>query len=216
MMCPKVSVIVTHWAMTPYRSETMRKCIDSLIKTAGKLEIIVADNGGNIEDSRWLLDRAEGGKIAIYIRNRHNICWEARNQALKLCTGEHIVMSDNDIEYQDGWWEECLKFLENHTDGKYFATPIRCDKSHDNHKYWFGEKDGWRLNSLAGSNCWMMHKSAWQEIGPFCHHNISGTHWSRRQARLGYVVAVMPEPKAADLGHKQGMDFHHPTYTEEI
>ena len=102
----KVSVIVTHWGQNEFRSAVMWRSIESLINTASGAEMIVVDNGGNYEDSLFLLQYANEGKIACYIRNRKNMHFGyARNQGVKLSSGNYIVIADNDISYENGWLE---------------------------------------------------------------------------------------------------------------
>lgn len=205
-----VSIIVTHWAMSEVRSETMRGSIDSLIETAPDAEIIVIDNGGSHADSEFLLELNETGKIATYIRNRKNLSfWFARNQGLKLCSGEYIVIADNDIFFKPGWMEGCQGFLERHR-GKYLATPIACDPMNAVRKVrWTGEEiEGWRCNYRAGSNVFMMRRSDFNVIGYFDQHRISGSKYVDTYNRLGYSMAIMPEPRAIDMGLRQGYNLN--------
>ena len=97
----KVSIIMTHWAMSEDRSEKMRKCLNSIIQTTRHLpvEIIVIDNGDNYEDSCYLLYLVADKQIQFYIRNSENLYFGfGRNQGLDIACGEYIVINDNDIE----------------------------------------------------------------------------------------------------------------------
>lgn len=204
----KVSIIVTHWAQDQERSETMRKSLMSLVLTAREAEIIVVDNGDSWEDSRDLLQLADDGDIACYVRNRKNMHFGyARNQGIKMATGEYLVVSDNDIEYKAGWLQDCIEFLERNP-GKYLATPLACDPMNRREARWQGEIDGWKLNMRAGSNCTVMRRSDFDIIGWYEQHRIAGSRWTDRYVRLGYLMAVMPEPKAVDMGFRKGYNFN--------
>lgn len=204
----KISILITHWAQNPFRSETMRKCINSVIETAPNAEIIVIDNGEELEDSKYLLELTHQKKIACYVRNRKNMHFSfARNQALQMCSVEYIVISDNDILYQPGWLEECIDFLKKH-EGKYLVTPLPVDRAHWPKKYNPGELDSWKLNMRAGSNSWVMRRSDFEKIGYFRIHRVAGTKWTDTYVRLGYLMACMPEPKARDMAFTKGYNLN--------
>lgn len=204
----KVSVITTHWSMDSNRSLLMKLSYETLFATAQDAEILVVDNGDSKEDSEWLLKQSMKGNIACYIRNRKNMHFGyGRNQALKLCGGDYIVIADNDIHYEPGWMEECVSFLERNP-GKYLATPIKADPNNKRPVRWCGEVDGWKLNYRAGSNVFMMRRKDWEKIGFFEIHPIAGSKFCDHFTRLGYKVAVMPTPKTLDLGLRQGYNFN--------
>lgn len=203
--------------MDDERSQTMRESIQSLLDTAEECEIIVVDNGGSLEDSVWLLSLTHQQQIACYVRNRKNMHFGyARNQALSLCTGDYLVIADNDIEYKPGWWQECRDFLSKHK-GKYLATPIAPDPMNDQPKRYTGDVvDGWRLNTRAGSNCFMMRRNDFEKIGLFKIHHIAGSHYVDRYRELDYLMAIMPESKAIDLGLRKGYNIKEKITNKEL
>lgn len=207
----KVSIIITHWAQNEGRSEIMRVSFESLFRSLApdSAEVIVIDNGGSLEDSKWLLEHANVGNIACYIRNRKNLhFWYARNQGLRLAQGDYLVIADNDIAYHPGWLEECLEWLQGHP-GKYLVTPIAADWINRVRPVrWCGELDGWKLNFRAGSNVFMMTRAQFQEIGFFDQHRIAGSKYTDRYVRMGYKMALMPTPKAFDLGFRNGYNLN--------
>ena len=206
----KISIIVIHWAMDEFRSRLMRDSIFSLIKTTEHLnpEIIVVDNGDNKEDSRFLLDLTESGKIASYIRNRKNVYFGfARNQAIYFSSGDYLVIADNDIIYENSWLDECVEFLDKN-EGKYFTTPLLTDPMNRRSIRWRGEVYGWKLNERAGSNCTVARKKDFLEVGYYENHRIAGSKWTDAYLRKGYLMACMPQPKAKDVGFRKGYNFN--------
>lgn len=206
---PKVSIVFTHWAQNQLRSDLMRKSMESLLETTQgqDVEIIVVDNGGNIDDSWYLLNLCDHKEIASYTRYRENMHFAyARNDALVRATGDYIVVSDNDILFSKGWLEECVGFLVKHP-GKYLATPIAPDPMNSKPTRWVGEVDGWKLNTRAGSNIFVLRREDFEEIGYFDIHRIAGSLWCDRFCKLGYKVAVMPKPKALDLALRNGYNL---------
>ena len=69
-----VSIIFVHWGQNEYRSQLARASLLSLIDTTtSSCEIIVIDNGGNVEDSKWFVEQADKKNISLYIRNADNL-----------------------------------------------------------------------------------------------------------------------------------------------
>lgn len=203
------SVIMTHWAMNKERSEIMRQSVSSLIKTAPNIEIIIVDNGGSLEDSQWFLEKTDKGEIACYIRNRHNMSFGyARNQGLKLCSGEYIVISDNDIFFEDGWLEECLKVFEEYPDEKIIVSHLDYPTGMLKERYDRGYLGKYKLNMRAGSNCFMMKRNTFEEMGYFEIHKIAGTKFTDKLVRNGYLTAVISTGKVVDMACRKGYDLN--------
>jgi len=200
---------MTHWTMDKFRSETMRKSVSSLITTVSNAEIIVIDNGENLEDSQWLLEKTHKKEIACYIRNRHNMSFGyGRNQGLKLCSGDYIVIADNDILFEQGWLEECLEVFKKYPNEKIIVSHIDYPTGILKEKYDAGMLGDYKLNMRAGSNCFMMKRKTFEEIGEFEIHRIAGTKFTDKLVRNGYLTAVIPTKKTKDMGFRRGYDFN--------
>ena len=202
------SVILIHYAPTPARSELLRASLKSLQESISDYpcELIVVDNGGSIEDSRFLLEETEAKRITHYIRNADNIFFGlARNQALRISSGEYIAVCDNDLIYKKGWLEECIRILKEMEGEKVLATPRNVIYGHKRHneKRVINGKE-YTLNPLAGSNCWVMRREDYEQIGEFEHHIIAGSLWARRYSKMGYSVIVLPEMMVEDWGGGHG------------
>ena len=93
-------------------------------------------------------------------------------------------------------------------DRKYIATPlVTPDK--DRVKWQRGHnEDGYRLNSMAGSNCMVMHKNVYKEVGEFTTHRIAGSHWHRKMHTMGYTIVAPQENKVEHLARNGGVDFY--------
>ncbi len=201
--------------MNEERSAMMRRSILTLVATAADCEILVADNGGNVEDSKFLLELCEQKKIAVYVRFRENMHFAyTRNVLLDMATGDYICSCDNDIVFEMGWWQECVAFLEKNPD--LVATPLVPDISHRTAKSWRGERDGWQLNAFAGTPCFVMPRSVYASVGKFPLHNMSGSKYARFLADRKHFVACMPQCKAVDLGERRGYDWRNPNYSVDL
>lgn len=210
-----ISMVIVHWSMDDNRSKILRKSLNSLFPTIKNfpVELIIVDNGGNLEDSKYLLNLAEEGKVNTYIRNAQNMSFGyARNQALRVCNGDYICIADNDIEYQEGWLEACLDVLGAYPDRKIWATPIY-NVAHWLPKYWVEEKlkvkdMTYHLNFRAGSNCWVMRREDFEEVGEFLIHRVAGTKWTEEAMEKHYVGALPPYTMIKDLGFREGYRYH--------
>lgn len=210
-----ISIIVTAWAMNQERSDLLRKSLSSLFETIKNLpvETIIIDNGGNLDDSKYLLELTEQGKINTYIRNHLNMHFGyARNQALNICNGDYIAIVDSDIEYKKGWLDMCLAVLDTYPDEKIYATPIY-NVAHWLPKFWSDKvlkvgDEYWRLNRRAGSNCFVVRRRDFEEIGDFLYHRVAGTKWTEEAYEKGYWAAVSPRILTEDMGFRKGYAWH--------
>ncbi len=211
-----VSIILTHFAVNEKRSELLRKSLESLFQnTTFPYELIVVDNGGNEKDSQWLLELTSQGKINTYIRNTSNMHFGyARNQGLRLCNGDYIAIVDDDIWYYPGWLEACIKVLDAYPDRKIYATPVY-NVSHWLPRFWLKEVlevggEIYRLNARAGSNCFVIRRRDFEEIGEFLCHRVAGTKWTEEAIEKGYFAAVTPEVLIDDMAFREGYNFQIP------
>lgn len=217
-----ISIIISHWAQDEKRSEVLRKSLLSLFPTISKLscEVTVVDNGSSFDDSQWLLAAVHNGQINTYIRNHSNMSFGyARNQALRLSNGDYLAVCDNDIKYHPGWLEACLKVLKAYPEKKLWATPIY-NVAHWRPHYWSKEVlevngQVYRLNSRAGSNCWVMTRKNFEEVGEFLVHRVAGTKWTEEAREKGFWGAVTPKLMVDDLQFRQGYNMNDPKPIKE-
>lgn len=211
----KISFITTTWSQNDFRSEILRKSLESAIETTKHLpiEFIVFDNGSNLADSQYLLNLCHEGKIHFYTRSAANLYFGfGRNVGRDIACGDYLVFSDNDIEYSPGWLDKCIKILEKY-DGKVAVTPLKTDRIHRNDRQWtnvyeLGDEK-FPGNMRAGSNSWVMRTSDFDKVGKFRNHRIAGTKWTDAFVRAGFTMITMEnEPLAKDLGFKKGYDLN--------
>lgn len=94
MKKPKVSVIVPVYNTEKY----LEKCLDSLVnQTLHDIEIVVVDDGSTDSSPRIIDDYKGRYPDRFVVRTQKNSGQAAaRNEALKLCTGEYIGFLDSD------------------------------------------------------------------------------------------------------------------------
>lgn len=215
-----VSIIVCHYGQADdfgeekakdairSRSEMLRDTMNSLItNTRYPSELIVVDNGGKPDDSEYLLELTRRGAINTYIRNKENMNFGwAWNQGAALATGDFLCFTCNDIYFDEGWLEKTMEPLIKYPEKKLIGTPL-CTPDKDTAKHFGGLLDEHRLNTFAGSNCMVVRRETYEEIGPFSTSSVAGTHWYRKKSNLGYVVAVTPQNMAHHLAQYGGVNF---------
>lgn len=213
-MRPKFcSIIIASYIPNEERREIFTKSLTSVVEnTKYPHELTVIDNGGNTTASRWLMYLTEDGDINTYIKNSRNMHFAyARNQGIKISWGDYICIMDNDIKVKEGWLEDCVEILEAYPDKKIYATPIQYPTDGLKRKYARGhlELNGkkYKLNTRAGSNCFVIRRKDLEKIGNFPHHRIGGSRWTDRAVRADYLACVIPGKKARDLGLRKGYNM---------
>lgn len=206
---------MTNWGSTQERVDVMHKSIESLIETTKHLpvEIIVVDNPATIDSSEYFFQLLKDKKIVSYTRNADNMHFGfARNQGIAMAKGEYLASIDNDIWYKDGWLDKCLDILEAYPDKKIYATPIQYSTPVMDKRYDQGtlELNGemYRLNMRAGSNCFVIRRKDFDEIGNFIYHRIAGSKWTDTAVKKGYLAAVTPTNMVDDMGFRKGYDLN--------
>jgi len=217
------SIIFVHYHKDEKRSEQMMASMNSLVETTKSYpcEIVVVDNGQNEQDSQFFLSLVVGGAIQTYVRNANNMHFGyARNQGMVLSNGDYICISDNDIIYTPGWLEACVAVLEKYPHKKIYATPVY-NVAHWLPKFWHDEvlevgDRAYRLNSRAGSNCFVIRRKDLKEIGGFLCHRVAGTKWTEKAIRLEFAVAVTPDVMVDDVGFRDGYNYKEAIPIKEI
>ena len=220
--CDYVSLIICHYGKVDDfggfkagnkdewrdRSAMMRKCIESMQEnTDYPTEVIVIDNGGSEEDSKYLLQKVEEGVVNTYVRNKNNMHFGwAWNQGIALATSEMILLTCNDILFKPKWLSETVKAFKAYPDRKLIASPyVTPDKTKGKNPR--GNLGEFRLNSMAGSNCMLMTKDIYKEIEPMTTHHIAGSHWHRRMNKKGYLVIIPSEDLVEEMAFRHGLNI---------
>ena len=213
------SIVFVHYGMNIPRRALSFESLQSLYDSVSHLpcEIIVVDNGGDLEDSKRFVELTHKGVITHYIRNTDNLWFgRARNQAIAIASGEYIAVVDNDLIYKKGWLDKSLEVLRKVKNPKLMVTPMRVIYGHKRFNSDYSENgESYLVNTLAGSNCWVMRRSQFDDIGEFQDHHFSGTLWCRTYSKKGYAVIVLEERLVADLGHKHSKTFGYVRHLKE-
>lgn len=189
------------------RSELLRVAVGSILENTNyPAELIVMDNGGNPDDSDFLLGKAREG-LLTHVRFPQNMHFAAAwNWGAKLSTGEYLSFVCNDIEFLPGWLPSCMDILEKYP--QWIATPFI---TRDKHKMTVDvTEEGWRVNLRSGSNCLVIKRSLFEEIGEWPVHRIGGTIWYNKIYKMGIRTVAPPTDLAIDRGWRSGVNFNIP------
>lgn len=214
-----VSIVVCHYGQIddfgevaagknpPKRSDLLRICVESILaNTNYPAELIVCDNGGDPDDSEYLLSKAREGKLT-HVRFPQNMHFAfAWNQGAKLATGDYLSFICNDIEVLPNWLPECMRILKEH-ENKLIATPFI---TYDKRKFTEVKENGDRFNFRAGSNCLVIHRDLFYHIGEWPVHRIGGTIWYNKIYKMGIKTVAPPADLAHDRGWRHGVAFNIP------
>jgi GT2 family glycosyltransferase len=187
----------------------LKKTIDSLAQNTNyPVEIIVVDNGGNPDDSDYLIDMTRKGVINTYVRNKNNMYFGwAWNQGAKLATGDYLCFTCNDMEFKKDWLATTIAPLLKYPEKKLIATPI-ITPDKDRGKYMRGTLDEYRLNAMAGSNCMLMSRDTRETLGDLSTNRVASYLWYAKMKALGIFMVAPPENMADHLAHKGGVNFN--------
>lgn len=98
----------------PHEHERMKRaeneCLISLFETTDDIPIIVASNGGDLEPLPIITDGSLQSLRRVHL-------WEqgqcrAVNAAVATTDTEYIMVTNNDMVYPPGWFEEATKYLD--------------------------------------------------------------------------------------------------------
>jgi len=152
---PMVSVIIP----TLNRYAYLQRCITDLEnQTYKNFELIVVDQSDEFKEEFY-----ENRKIKIkLIRQESKKLWKARNDAIRLAAGEHILLYDDDSIVESNWIEKHLACID------YFKVRISSgvslaafgSKIPKNYAYY-------RWADQIDTGNVLIHKSVFKEIGLF-------------------------------------------------
>lgn len=129
-----------------------------------------------------------------------------RNFGASLATGKYIVFIDDDILVFPGWLSACIEAIEQ--GDKFMATPVYQSRIR---RWELPAFNGYRQNYRTGSNCMVMRRSAFEDIGEFAlfigrfrdvkyQTGKAGKYYANSITKKGYTFLITKEPFAVDMG----------------
>jgi GT2 family glycosyltransferase len=108
---PKFSIIIANLN----RAALTHDCVKSVMENTERdsYEIIVVDNGSNIDQVEHLL--VQPSYFALVRLNRNVGFGEANNIGVERANGEYIVFLNNDVRVSSGWLSRLLEVFDHHS-----------------------------------------------------------------------------------------------------
>ena len=109
-----MAIVTSVVTLTHNKLDYTRRCLGSLLRTAGDpWELIVVDNGSTDGTREWLETfKSEGAAHGVDVRlvcNATNVgCSTARNQGRAAAVGRNVVFVDNDVALRSRHWLDQL------------------------------------------------------------------------------------------------------------
>lgn len=222
-----VSIILCHYAKIDdfgelaagkhptSRSMLLRTAVESLIaNTNYPAELIVMDNGGNPDDSDYLMNLSRQGHLT-HVRFPQNMHFaHAWNTGAKIATGDYLSFVCNDIEFYPDWLGACMKILEDYPEKEWLSCPFI---TRDKHRYTIETtKEGYKVNLRSGSNCMVISRELFNKIGEFPVHRIGGTLWYNKIYKMGIRTVAPAQDYAIDRGWRKGTNFSIPIQVKKV
>lgn len=194
MSTPLTVIVITH-----NRLEYTKRTLESLMLTVPHAEFIVYDNH-SADDVRDYLTSLQFAPVkARIILADDNVGWgTAVNYCLRSVKTEFILVSNNDVIYQDGWFEKCTALYE-----KYPKIGVLGVWKHTNHGTREMFADLHVKDDMPGVG-WLLKRSVIDIIGAMAEHgpcttkggNGEDTSYTRRAHEKGYWVCGPAEDVA--------------------
>lgn len=104
--------------ITYNRLEHTKKTIESLRRTVPDAHLFIYDNASNEELQRYIclhLNWSEDN-YEVVLANRNRGWGSAINESLQLSKkkGDYLLLSNNDVEYSDGWLDQAIALYEKY------------------------------------------------------------------------------------------------------
>lgn len=106
---PKVSVIIPVYNVEKYLSETLECLVN---QTLSDIEIICVDDGSTDDSMSILQEYAERDSRVKYLQQQNQYAGIARNNGLKIATGDYVIFLDSDDIFDKTMLEKLVNQAE--------------------------------------------------------------------------------------------------------
>lgn len=197
-MKPLTVIMVTH-----NRLEYSKRTLASIIRTVPHARIFIYDNDSTEEGmQQWLTDTIQDGVSEIYYSAENKGWAGAVNSVLEEGPlNEFILLTNNDVEYYDGWYEKLLSLYE-----KYPQVGIMGVWKHRAHGVSKDHGDLVEKDDMPATG-WLMKKSILDDVGPIPERgpcstkggNGEDTNYVNMVKQKGYLIGAPKEDVAIHI-----------------
>jgi len=186
----KISIVIP----THNRLELAKQTITSLQKHTPRnlYELIVVDDDSTDGTREWLKTQ----DIDKLIEADHHACGLSKNLGIEAASHEHIYVSDADMFFEEGWYEELFKIYPT-------LPPIILGAL--GHPWWPTKYafEGINLVEQQPGYSWLITKEIYNKCGPLIETRIPGvddTEFCNRAKKQGIFVGWLPSGKVYHCG----------------
>jgi|TARA_R110000851_G_scaffold141210_2_gene278934 glycosyltransferase involved in cell wall biosynthesis len=189
---PLVSIIIPVYNY----GKTLDRALSSVFaQTYKNLEIIIIDDGSTDNFTKLKLNHLDIPNTKIIFQENGGPS-KARNEGVKISTGDYILPLDSDDLIHPTYVEQCIKLI---TQDKNYS-PIYCDTVHQGQMKGIEERPEWSKERLINGpfivNCSMFSREAFDSIDGY-DEDLKGWEdydmWLRMMQK-GYVGKRIPSP----------------------
>jgi len=176
--------------------KTLDRALSSVFaQTYKNLEIIIIDDGSTDNFTKLKLNHLDIPNTKIIFQENGGPS-KARNEGVKISTGDYILPLDSDDLIHPTYVEQCIKLI---TQDKNYS-PIYCDTVHQGQMKGIEERPEWSKERLINGpfivNCSMFSREAFDSIDGY-DEDLKGWEdydmWLRMMQK-GYVGKRIPSP----------------------
>lgn len=197
-MEPLTVIVVTH-----NRLDFTKRTLQSITRTVPHAKILIFDNDSTEAGMKdWFYSEFDGKNNVEVVLSGKNIGWGAAvNEAIAYVgvdIEDYVLISNNDVEYHDGWFEQCLALYQ-----KYPKIGILGVWKHRAHGVRQDLGDILVKDDMPAVG-WLLKKSIIDDIGPLSERgpcatkggNGEDTNYTGRAMEKGYWVCGPKEDVA--------------------
>ena len=181
-----------HYSEDEHRSEIALTCIKALQEYRNKSTEFILVCNGSYPELKIYCDK-------YFERKADPSPGRSFNIGAKHAEGNILAFICDDVLVHKGWLKECIKIVKKYP--KYLATPYF---PHNRKWHELDPIDGYCVNSRVGSNCVIMTRKQFEDIGRWDEVNpiYDGSNYLNRWIAKGYAVMMTKERLADDLGRR--------------
>ncbi len=177
-------------------------CLNSVV--CGKKwpgQIIVVDQGGNLDIAGWLDQIAEQGIATQYVRSNETGRSQALNQGLRLVESAFVLITDDDCLVDEAWIDTLARHLREHPDRVFTGRILASGEERVlttvlSQAPVVARKPGLYFDRLSGGNL-AAPMTAFRRVGLFdedsCVAYSEDGEWAYRALRNGLEIGYVPD-----------------------
>lgn len=193
-MMPKASIVIPCYNLGQYLDEA----VDSVLaQTFQDFEIIIVNDGSTDPDTNRLLANYKKPKCTV-LRTENQGLSSARNNGIRMASGEYVCCLDSDDRYHPEFLEKCVKVLDDDKNRRYGFVTTHAQLFGQSENIW--KCSGYQPYHLVIENtihvASLFRRQCWHEVRGYATNLTAYEDWNYWLSIVsrGYEWALIPEP----------------------